>query len=118
MRGTSSRSGGRAVLEPAEYEPRQHCAGNAAARRAKPLPRRRIHGRITLLVLRWTRRCPARGERGCVESLGGIERLRRLLGRVSAEGTAQCPLATESEEAQPVVGQVGNALRVEVQVDR
>ncbi len=65
-----------------------------------------------------THRFPARRERGCVESLGGVECPRGPLRCLPAEGPAEHPLASESNKAQPVVGQARSALRGEIQVDR
>src|SRR6266487_1815629 len=65
-----------------------------------------------------THRFPAPRERGCVESLGGVECPRGPLRCLPAEGPAEHPLASESNKAQPVVGQARSALRGEIQVDR
>src|SRR6478735_3658607 len=90
-----------------------------------------IHGALNLSVtgawlvtaarrpaLAPTHRVPARGERGRVESLGGIERPGCSLRRLPADGPTQNPLAGEPKEAQPLVGQVKGALRIEVEIDR
>src|SRR4051794_22601027 len=60
---------------------------------------------------------PVRVQCGGVESFGGVERFRCTFRGLPAEGPAQDPLAGESNEAQPVVGQVRRALRMEVEID-
>ena len=58
------------------------------------------------------------GECGGVETFGGVERSLGLLRRVSSERAAQEPPAAEPNEVQAVVGRVGRALGMEIQVDR
>src|SRR6266550_1614803 len=65
-----------------------------------------------------THRFPAPRERGCVESLGGVECPRGPLRCLPAKRPAEHPLASESNKGQPVVSQARSALRGEIQVDR
>ena len=58
------------------------------------------------------------GERGGVETFGGVERSLGLLRGVASERAAQQPPAAEPDEVQAVVGRVGRALGLEIEVHR
>src|SRR4051794_34163004 len=63
-------------------------------------------------------RAGARDELLRVELLRSVERLRRALRCLPPECPEHEPLASEPDEAQPAVRRVGDALRIEIQVDR
>ena len=60
---------------------------------------------------------PTRGELLRVELLRGIERLAGARRRLAPESAEQHPLAREPDQTQLALGRVGDAFRVEVQID-